>query len=78
MCYAGGVTIDKAVNELLLMDNKTNEKMLAQIGKKLPAQFPPYLIEHIKTRCLSTLQREQKIAYEKESEKMKQKRFVLN
>jgi hypothetical protein len=27
---------------------------------------------------LSTLQREQKIAYEKESEKMRQKRFVLN
>lgn len=56
VCYVGGVVIDKEVNRLILQDNETNDKMLSsQSGRQLPKQFPSYLIEHIKTRCVSVL-----------------------
>jgi hypothetical protein len=44
----------------------------------MPKQFPAYLLEHIKTRCLSVLGREQMQAYLPEKEKMMQKKFVLS
>jgi hypothetical protein len=44
----------------------------------MPKQFPNYLIEHIKTRCVSVLQRPQKIAYMPEQDKMANKKFILS
>jgi hypothetical protein len=64
VCYVGGITIDQELNKLLLQDNQTNEKLIAnQPGKQLPKQFPPYLLEHIKTRCVSVLALNQMKAY---------------
>lgn len=63
----GGCVVEKELNRLLIQDNKTNNQML-QATTRLPLQFPPYVLEHIKTRCCSVLARKQKLEYFKTPE----------
>ena len=39
--------------------------MLQQANIRLPRQFPPYVLEHLKTRVCSVLDRKQKVEYYK-------------
>ena len=74
----GGIQLEREVNRLLLRDNANNDRLLKTYKVQLPTQLPYYLLEHVKTRCVSVLKREQAKEYMKEEEKMINKKFQLN
>lgn len=78
VCYVGGIQLEREVNRLLLRDNANNDRLLKTYKVQLPTQLPYYLLEHVKTRCVSVLKREQAKEYMKEEEKMINKKFQLN
>lgn len=61
--------VEKELNRLLLQDNKTNENLMKHT--RLPISFPPYILEHIKTRCCSVLARKQRLSYFEQADVLK-------